>query len=250
LKQIQSLSLTLLLLITSFSVTAQIVTSKKEAQEKGIYSYAEKPSSTKIPATSAQQKPAQLQQTTVAAIDAVTGGTPAATTEKPAKKTEDRKNKKAKKTEPVVDEPTPAGFTPDPYESYFAQQIVNNAMQFEGVRYRGGGTTPAGMDCSGMVYATFQIFDVTLPRSSADMAANAGKEIKLEEVKKGDLLFFDNNPYKKRVNHVGLVTEVTEEGEIKFIHSTLSSGVIVSSMNEPYYIKTYVQANRVIDDIQ
>ncbi|SFQ24786.1 C40 family peptidase [Flavobacterium akiainvivens] len=257
-KHIQSLSLTLLLLITSFSVTAQIVTSKKEAQAKGIYSYAEKPSSAKIPTSSSQQK-SQVRQETVAAVDALTANVapaPAvsaapAKAEKPAKKEEPKKNKKAKKEEVAVkDEPTPAGFTPDPYESYFAQQVVNNAMQFEGVRYRGGGTTPAGMDCSGMVYATFQIFDVTLPRSSADMAANAGHEIKLGEVKKGDLLFFDNNPYKKRVNHVGLVTEVTEEGEVKFIHSTLSSGVIVSSMNEPYYIKTYVQANRVIDDIQ
>ncbi len=255
-KHIQSLSLTLLLLITSFSVTAQIVTSKKEAQEKGIYSYAEKPSASKIQSSSTKQKPTQLQQSTLAAVDALTSGsrpvmpaTAPAKTEKPAKKAEDKKNKKAKAVV-INDEPTPADFTPDPYESYFAQQIVNNAMQFEGVHYRGGGTTPAGMDCSGMVYATFQIFDVTLPRSSADMAANAGREIKLDEVKKGDLLFFDNNPYKKRVNHVGLVTEVTEDGEIKFIHSTLSSGVIVSSMKEPYYIRTYVQANRVIEDIK
>lgn len=252
-KHIQSLSLTLLLLFTSFGVTAQIVTSKKEAQEKGIYSYAEKPSAQKIPTAASQQKPAQLDQKAVAAVDAIAFNAPApAKAEKPVKKTEEPKKdkKKGKTAVTVTDEPTPAGFTPDPYESYFAQQIVNNAMQFEGVRYRGGGTTNAGMDCSGMVYATFQIFDVTLPRSSADMAANAGKEIKLEDVKKGDLLFFDNNPYKKRINHVGLVTEVTEEGEIKFIHSTLSSGVIVSSMSEAYYTKTYVQANRVIDDIQ
>jgi murein DD-endopeptidase / murein LD-carboxypeptidase len=253
LKHIQSLSLTLLLLFTSFGVTAQIVTSKKEAQAKGIYSYAEKPSTAKIqPAP--QQKPAQLEQSTVSAVDAIaanTTTTKAAPAPQPKKTEEPKKDKKAKKTEVTIkDEPTPAGFTPDPYESYFAQQIVNNAMQFEGVHYKGGGTTTAGMDCSGMVYATFQIFDVTLPRSSADMAANAGREIKLEDVKKGDLLFFDNNPYKKRVNHVGLVTEVTEEGEIKFIHSTLSSGVIVSSMSEAYYTKTYVQANRVIDDIQ
>ena len=260
-KYIQSLHLTLLLLITSLSATAQIVTSKKEAQEKGIYAYAEKPVSISkspalagTPALPTQQKPVVVaEQVTVATVDAIITDAPAATTTKKEKggpnKTEEPK-KKNKKKPVVTDEPTPADFTPDPYESYFAQQIVNNAMQFEGVHYRGGGTTPAGMDCSGMVYATFKIFDVTLPRSSADMAANAGVEIKLEEVKKGDLLFFDNNPYKRRVNHVGLVTEVTEEGEIKFIHSTLSSGVIVSSMNEPYYVKTYVQANRVIEDIK
>lgn len=260
-KHTKSLHLTLLLLITSFGVSAQIVTSKKEAQEKGIYAYAEKPVTIQHTAggSTAAPKPSSVQPEAKATVEALpvdefvavnTTAPAPAPVEKP-KKAEEKKIKKTKKAEPVVtDEPTPADFTPDPYESYFAQQVVNNAMQFEGVHYRGGGTTTAGMDCSGMVYATFQIFDITLPRSSADMAANAGREIKLEEVKKGDLLFFDNNPYKKRVNHVGLVTEVTPEGEIKFIHATLSSGVIVSSMNEPYYTRTYVQANRVIDDIK
>jgi cell wall-associated NlpC family hydrolase len=80
------------------------------------------------------------------------------------------------------------------------------------------------------------------------MAANAGREVNLKEVKKGDLLFFDNNPGRRRINHVGLVTEVTEEGEVKFIHSSTSHGVMVSSMNEPYNSRTFVQANRVIED--
>ena len=256
-KYIQSLHLTLLLLITSIGASAQIVTSKKEAQEKGIYAYADKPvtiakAPARMQAAAPAQMPARVEESTIAAIEAVTSDA-APTTQKAKggpKKTEDPKKKNKKKQPVVNDEPTPADFTPEAYESYFAQQIVNNAMQFEGVHYRGGGTTAAGMDCSGMVYATFKIFDVTLPRSSAAMAAGAGVEIKLEEVKKGDLLFFDNNPGKRRVNHVGLVTEVTEDGEVKFIHSTLSSGVMVSSMNEPYYIKTYVQANRVIDDIK
>jgi len=259
LKHFQSLHLTLLLLITTISATAQIVTSKKEAQEKGIYAYVEKPASiSKSPSTATayvagtQQKPAAVQHTTQATVDALVADAPASAKKEKGgpKKNEDPKKKNPKKKPVVNNEPTPADYTPDPHESYFAQQIVNNAMEFEGVHYRGGGTTTAGMDCSGMVYATFKIFDVTLPRSSAAMAEGAGVEIKLEEVKKGDLLFFDNNPGRKRINHVGLVTEVTEEGEVKFIHATLSSGVMVSSMNEAYYIKTYVQANRVIEDIK
>jgi cell wall-associated NlpC family hydrolase len=104
------------------------------------------------------------------------------------------------------------------------------------------------MDCSGMVYATFQIFDITLPRSSAAMATGAGVEVQLENVKKGDLLFFSNNRHRRGINHVGLVTEVTPEGEVKFIHSSTSHGVMVSSMNEAYHARTFVQANRVIEE--
>jgi lipoprotein Spr len=252
LKNIQSLQLTLLFILTTIGASAQIVTSKKEAQQKGIYAYQDKtvamqqmPSRPSAPGV---QQPAAIEPTTLAVLDAVTADVTSAKKEKGGPKKLEETKKKSKKKLSVNNEPTPADFTPDPSENYFAQQIVNNAMEFEGVHYRGGGTTPAGMDCSGMVYATFQIFDITLPRSSAAMAQGAGVEIKLEEVKKGDLLFFDNNPGKRRINHVGLVTEVTPEGEIKFIHSTLSSGVMVSSMNENYYIKTYVQANRVIEE--
>lgn len=155
--------------------------------------------------------------------------------------------KRKKKKVEVVEKPE-ADFTPEVTENYLARQIVNNALEFQGTPYRGGGTTTAGMDCSGMVYATFQIFDITLPRSSSSMAVGAGHEIKLEDAKPGDLLFFDNNRRHRGINHVGLVTEVTPEGEVKFIHSSSSRGVIVSSMNEAYHSRTFVQANRVFED--
>lgn len=242
-------SLPLLLLLLSFGANAQIVTSKKEAQQKGTYAYSQ--STVTSPAQAiAAQKAATTSQVLFLDNDVVV------VDEQPAKvkeKTKGGPNKpvapaaKKKKRLVVNDAPDP-DFVPSPTENYFAAQIVNNAMQFEGVRYRGGGTTPAGMDCSGMVYATFQIFDITLPRSSADMAATAGREVDLKEVKKGDLLFFDNNPGRRRINHVGLVTEVTEEGEVKFIHSSTSHGVMVSSMSEAYHSRTFVKANRVIEE--
>ncbi|RZJ66276.1 MAG: NlpC/P60 family protein, partial [Flavobacterium sp.] len=87
----------------------------------------------------------------------------------------------------------------------------------------------------------------TLPRSSHEMA-KVGEVLDFKDIKKGDLIFFKNNPKKRSINHVGIVTEVTEEGEVKFIHSSSSNGVVVSSMNEPYYDRTYVQANRVITE--
>lgn len=205
--------------MVSWESSAQIVTSKKEAQKRGTYSYEENSTET---ASATVQEPKRRNR------------------KGPAKTKEPVKSLRSI----IVEEPEP-DFVPAPDESYIAQQIVNNAMEFEGVRYRGGGTTMEGMDCSGMVYTTYGIFDINLPRSSYEMA-KAGTKIDLKDVKKGDLLFFDNNPRRKRINHVGLVTEVTD-GEIKFIHSTLQLGVIVSSMSESYYERTFVQANRVVE---
>jgi len=258
LKNLLNLSL-FLIIFTSFTATAQIVTSKNEAQKKGVYAYNDKQVSSPAQAfakaqsasKSAVTETPEVKKQEVLFLDndvVVVDDTPAKVKAKGGPKAPEAPAKKAKSKIVITDTPTEPDFEAAPEENYFAEQIVNNAMQFEGVRYRGGGTTPAGMDCSGMVYATFQIFDVTLPRSSGSMAAGAGHEIKLEEVKKGDLLFFANNRHRKGINHVGLVTEVTPEGEVKFIHSSTSHGVMVSSMNEAYHSRTFVQANRVIEE--
>ncbi len=128
-------------------------------------------------------------------------------------------------------------------ENYVAVQMINNAMTFIGVKYRGGGTTLAGMDCSGMVTAVFNMFDMNLPRRSSEMA-KVGQKVMREHAQKGDLVFFKTNG-KKSINHVGLVVDVTED-EIKFVHSSTSQGVIVSSTKEPYYSRTFAQINRVL----
>lgn len=227
----------------SWKSSAQIITSKKEAQKKGIYSYSETKKSAVIDKDAVAKEITSVKKNS----DIVAYQPVVKESKTREQKTESNKTSKSKKVVTLPEEKNDPNFTPEPEESYLASQIVNNAMQFEGVRYRGGGTTKAGMDCSGMVYATFQIFDTTLPRSSHEMA-KIGTEIKLSEVKKGDLLFFKNNRRRSIINHVGLVTEVTPEGEVKFIHSSTSSGVIVSSMNEAYHSRTFVQANRVVED--
>ena len=226
--------------VVSWKSSAQIITSKKEAQKKGVYSYAEKENNTEdVAVVEVPEKPVSLSAEKTVSEP---------TDDKKDKKAEKAEAKEKKKLRKLIESQRPdPDFIPAPDESYFAQQVVNNAMEFEGVTYRTGGTTKEGMDCSGMVYTTFNIFNITLPRSSHEMAT-AGRKIKLSEVRKGDLLFFDNNPRRKKINHVGLVTEVTEDGEIKFIHSTLQLGVVVSSLSEPYYDKSFVQANRVIEN--
>lgn len=125
-----------------------------------------------------------------------------------------------------------------------SEEIINTALTYAGVRYKYGGTTRKGMDCSGLLYATFLEHDIYLPRVSFYMA-NEGKKIPLEEVSKGDLLFFTTSNRRKRINHVGLVVSVEGE-DIRFIHSTTSRGVIVSSLKEGYWNYAFVKATRIL----
>lgn len=125
-----------------------------------------------------------------------------------------------------------------------AGDIISTALTFSGVRYKYGGTTAKGMDCSGLLYISFAEHDVQLPRVSYLMARE-GTEIDLGEVTKGDLLFFKTKKRSKRINHVGLVVAV--EGEkIQFIHATSSRGVIVSSLLEGYWNRSFVKAARIL----
>jgi cell wall-associated NlpC family hydrolase len=129
-------------------------------------------------------------------------------------------------------------------ESYLALQLINVASDKLGTGYRSGGTTTAGFDCSGLMYSTFKKFDITLPRSSHEMA-EIGTEINPEDAKKGDLIFFINRG-QRRINHVGMIVEVNGD-EIKFIHSSTQGGVIISSLKESYYERTFKQINRIIE---
>ena len=110
-----------------------------------------------------------------------------------------------------------------------SETIVRYAKTFEGTQYKFGGTTKRGMDCSGLVYVSYQKEHIVLPRISRDMAKK-GKRISLGDTNKGDLLFFKTNKNKNTINHVGLVVE-TKIGEIFFIHSTSSKGVIITSLD-------------------
>jgi cell wall-associated NlpC family hydrolase/DNA-directed RNA polymerase subunit H (RpoH/RPB5) len=125
----------------------------------------------------------------------------------------------------------------------FLDQLIERASENIGTRYRTGGTSKAGFDCSGLMCTTFGAFDIKLPRTSREQSG-IGTKINTEEAKKGDLIFFKTNG-RSQINHVGMVVEVCE-GEIKFIHSSVSNGVIISSTKEKYYEKNFSQINRVL----
>ena len=124
------------------------------------------------------------------------------------------------------------------------ESILETAFSYEGTKYRAGGTTSKGMDCSGLVYTSFLTNDITLPRSSFDMA-KVGEKLKEKEYQVGDLIFFVTGR-ANRISHVGIITEIRDDNEIIFIHSSTQRGVILSSTKEPYYQKTFAQVNRVL----
>ena len=127
---------------------------------------------------------------------------------------------------------------------YIVNHLVENATDNIGVKYKAGGTTKSGFDCSGLVFTTFESENIKLPRSSYEQS-KIGKTINIDDAQKGDLIFFKTNK-SKQINHVGLITEIKSD-EIKFVHSSTSKGVIISSTKEPYYKNSFAQINRVVE---
>ncbi|MCC8174893.1 MAG: C40 family peptidase [Bacteroidales bacterium] len=124
-----------------------------------------------------------------------------------------------------------------------AQQaaIVKEARRWLGTKYRyGGHSRKDGTDCSGMVMEIYdQVCKVKLPRSSREQQAFC-KGINRKDLKVGDLVFFCTSKDAKKVSHVGIYI-----GNGKIIHSSASKGVVESSIDEPYYIRTYHSSGRV-----
>jgi cell wall-associated NlpC family hydrolase len=123
--------------------------------------------------------------------------------------------------------------------------ILAEASTYLGTPYRYGGTTRNGIDCSAFVLSVFgAAAGLSLPRVAASQAQE-GESVDKENLQKGDLIFFSHG---RRISHVGIVEEVTEDGEIKFIHAATSKGVMVSSLNDSYWGPKYRFAKRVINE--
>ena len=122
-------------------------------------------------------------------------------------------------------------------------KLIARAKEQINVTYKSGGNKHDGFDCSGLMVYTFENTEIKLPKTSFEQS-KLGLIINKSEALPGDLIFFGTNGIA-RINHVGLIVEANAN-EIKFIHSTIHSGVIISSTNELYYKKDFVQINRLL----
>ena len=120
--------------------------------------------------------------------------------------------------------------------------LYNEGAKWLGVPYRSGGLTRRGVDCSGFVMNVFrEVYGKSLARSSADMLKRNCKKVGRAKLKEGDLVFFWTGRGKRKVpSHVGIYLK-----NGKFIHASTSRGVIVSSLSEPYYVRTWLTGGRV-----
>ncbi len=111
-------------------------------------------------------------------------------------------------------------------------------QKYKGVKYRYGGTTSKGFDCSGFVQRAFMdAYRKKLPRTTKSMM-KSGKKVSKNKLKPGDLVFF--HPTRKYY-HVGIYL-----GKGVFMHASTSKGVMKSSLNLPYWRRSYITARRVL----
>ncbi len=125
-------------------------------------------------------------------------------------------------------------------------KVIANARSYIGTPYRMGGATRAGMDCSGLICASFKTIDKNLPRTSQEQS-RLGKKISLKELQEGDLVFFTDKKGRTKVTHVGMVTNVNERGNVKFIHASTKLGVVESDLYADYYLSIFLFAVRIIN---
>lgn len=129
-------------------------------------------------------------------------------------------------------------------DNYDVDAILEYAESLLGTPHVMGGYSPSGLDCSGLVKLAHAKFDVDLPRSSHDQGRYGTIISPDEELKRGDLVFFHSTYAKPQlITHSGIYL-----GENKFIHTSSSRGVTISTLlDSGYWQAHYLFATRLAD---
>ncbi|EXU75129.1 bifunctional murein DD-endopeptidase/murein LD-carboxypeptidase [Erwinia mallotivora] len=121
-------------------------------------------------------------------------------------------------------------------------RLMEQYSDWKGVRYRLGGTSKRGIDCSAFVQTTFrEQFGLDLPRSTYEQE-DSGKSIQRAKLRPGDLVLLRAGSTGR---HVGIYL-----GNDNFVHASTSNGVMISNLNEAYWKNRYRDARRVLSRSQ
>ena len=152
---------------------------------------------------------------------------------------------------PGIAEPSPAGRAPEhaaapggaipvppPLDGTPGALALATALDLRGVPYRNGGSDPSGFDCSGLVQWAFARNGHALPREVREQFL-VGREIDSDNVKPGDLLFFDTG--SNGASHVGIALD-----HETFVHAPRTNGVVrIERYTSTYWSRRYLGARRV-----
>lgn len=110
--------------------------------------------------------------------------------------------------------------------------------EWYGVPYRFGGTTKTGIDCSAFVRQLYgDVYNKGLLRTSIEQFSTAFY-LRRDELQEGDLVFF--RIHGKRISHVGVYLY-----EGKFVHASVSQGVVISDLSDAYWTRYYAGGGRI-----
>ena len=133
-----------------------------------------------------------------------------------------------------------AVLTDVPVEALGNTNLLNYMEDWYGTPYQYGGTTKKGVDCSyfsaGLVAA---VFNIPLPRTAREQY-EATDRVEQYELREGDLVFFNTTG---GISHVGIYLINN-----KFVHASVSQGVMISDLAESYFVKRYIGAGRIKDN--
>ncbi len=123
------------------------------------------------------------------------------------------------------------------------EEITNFSLysfidEWYGTRYRFGGTTKNGIDCSSFTQKLYAAtYGIVIPRTAVTQYG-ACKRISKEELQEGDLIFFHTT--RKGISHVGVYL-----GNDRFVHASSSRGVVINNLSESYYVNAYRASGRI-----
>ncbi len=106
-----------------------------------------------------------------------------------------------------------------------------------GTRYRYGGSTKDGIDCSALMQILYSdAYGVSLPRTAREQFGFS-KRISRAEIREGDLIFFNTTG---GVSHVGMYLQNN-----KFVHASSGNGVTISDLYDDYWMRKFIGVGRV-----
>ena len=155
------------------------------------------------------------------------------------------KAKPAKRSVASAPRPQKAQALPQEHEAILQEEKIQQEMEkYLGVRYKRGGNSTKGFDCSGFVKQVYsEVFGVDLPHQSSQQdRCSFLTKVSSDEFRTGDLVFFSGGRKKREINHVGIYLS-----DGKFIHSSRTKGVVISSLEDPYWKPRFAAGKRLAD---